>query len=272
MNHSANPNGPYGASNGVQVLSLATCKLSLFRNEVQLSTASGFLAEDEQSWFLVTALHNFTGRDFFTGKCISPQLATPNKFLATFRIESEDGTFQRFEARGDLFSNGTPIFLYDWSDGGGDIAVIRMQKEQGQPNLVTINDVASRNWTVFAGLEVFVLGYPSAIDVNGTPIWKKVSIASEPSQRVNGKNATLTDGLTFSGMSGGPVVINQSQGFNDDKNYSLSKELAARVIGVYGGRFDADADKSGTLGFYWPMEIVNAIISEERQAGSIDCE
>lgn len=272
MYHSGNPNGPYGAPDGVQVLSLATCKLSLFRDEIQLSTASGFLAEDEKSWFLITALHNFTGRDFFSGKCLSPQLATPNKFRTIISAKQEGGSLQRFELRGDLFSKGAPIFLYDWSDKGGDIAVIRMPKERDKPDLVTINDVASQSWTVFAGLDVLALGYPSALDINGTPIWKKVSIASEPSQKVNGKNATLTDGLTFSGMSGGPVLINQSQGFNDDKSYVIGKELSSRIIGVYGGRFYADADKSGTLGFYWPMKTVKAIISEERQVGSIDCE
>lgn len=272
MNYSDNPNGPYGAPGGVQVLSLATCKLSLFRDELQISTGSGFLTEDETSWFLVTALHNFTGRNFFSGKCLSPQLATPNNFRATMNIEQKGGSLQRFELRGDLFSNGAPIFLYDWTDEGGDIAVIRIPKELGQPDLVTINGVASQSWTVFAGLDVFALGYPSALDVNGTPIWKKVSIASEPSQKVNGKNATLTDGLTFSGMSGGPVVISQSQGFNDDKTYVLGKELAVRIVGVYGGRFDTDADRSGTLGFYWPMEIVEAIIAEERQVGKIDSE
>jgi len=272
MIYSANPNGPYGAADGVQVLSLATCKLSLFRNETKLSTASGFITEDEKSWLLVTALHNFTGRDFFSGSCISPKLATPNNFRATITVKREGDTIQKFDLKGNLFSNGAPIFLYDWSDEGGDIAVIKMPKGGNTPTLVTINGVASQSWTVFAGLDVFALGYPSALDVNGTPIWKKVSIASEPSQRVNGKNATLTDGLTFSGMSGGPVLINQSQGFNDDKAYVIGKELAVRVIGVYGGRFDTDTEKSGTLGFYWPMEIVEAIVAEERQVGSIDCE
>ncbi len=187
-------------------------------------------------------------------------------------IKQKGDVLQRFELRGDLFTNGAPLFLFDWSDEGGDIAVFRMPKERGQPQLATMNDATSQNWTAFAGLDVFTLGYPSALDVNGFPVWKKVSIASEPSQKVNGKNATLTDGLTYSGMSGGPVVINQSQGFTDDKAYVLGKALAVRVVGVYGGRFDTDEEKSGTLGFYWPMEIVNAIIAEERQVGDIDCE
>lgn len=187
-------------------------------------------------------------------------------------IKQHGDAFQRFELRGDLFINGTPLFLYDWSDEGGDIAVFRMPKDRGQPQLFTMNDAISRNWTAFAGLDVFALGYPSALDVNGYPVWKKVSIASEPSQKVNGMNATLTDGLTYRGMSGGPVVINQSQGFTDDKAYVLGENLAVRVVGVYGGRFNTDEEKSGTLGFYWPMEIVNAIIADERQVGDIDCE
>lgn len=147
-----------------------------------------------------------------------------------------------------------------------------MPKEHGQPHLVTVNDAEAKGWTTYAGLDVFALGYPSALDVNGTPVWKKLSIASEPSQKVNGKKATLTDGLTYSGMSGGPVIISQSQGFTDDKTYVIGKELAVRLVGVYGGRFDTDVDKSGTLGFYWPVDTVNAIIADRRQVGDIDYE
>jgi len=268
----SNPNGPYGRADGIQIPSAATCMLTLYRNNEQLSTASGFLTEDENSWFLVTALHNFTGRDYFTKKCLSSKLATPNKFQATLMIKEEGGALKRFIIRGDLFSDGMPLFLYDWTEDGGDIAVIKMPKEQGQPSLVTMNGVASQSWTVFAGLDAVALGYPSALDVNGTPIWKKISIASEPSQKVNGNKATLTDGLTYKGMSGGPVIINQSQGYTDDKAYVIGKELLIRVIGVYGGRFYTDAEKSGTLGFYWPIATVNAIIADERQSGDIDCE
>lgn len=271
-NDAGNPNGPYGLANGMQIPSAATCMLSLFRDDNHLSTASAFLTEDTKNWFLVTALHNFTGRDFFTRKCLSPKLATPNRFRATVMIRGMGDALSRFEFRGDLFPNGAPIFLYDWSENGGDVAVIRFPKERGQPQIITMNESASQNWTAFAGLDVFALGYPSALDVNGTPIWKKISIASEPSQKVNGVNASLTDGLTYSGMSGGPVIINQSQGFTDDRSYLISKELAVRLLGVYGGRFDTDAEKSGTLGFYWPIETAHAIIADERKVGDIDCD
>ena len=276
MNGTYNPSDPYGAADGVQIPSAATCKLSLFRNDMQLSTASGFLTEGKDSkgkdsWFLVSALHNLSGRDFFTKECLHPQLATPNKFRATIMIGQSGNALKRFEMRGELFSNGEPMFLFDWTGDGGDIAVFKIPKEPGQPRLITMNDTASQNWTVFAGLDVFALGYPSALDVNGTPIWKKISIASEPSQKVNGCNATLTDGLTYKGMSGGPVIANQTQGFTDDKTYLIGLELSIKVIGVYGGRFNADGEKSGTLGFYWPIETVNAIIADERQVGDIDC-
>lgn len=270
MKISKKPDDSYGTSNGVQSLSAATCKISLFRDDLLLSTASGFLTEDAQSWFLVTALHNFTGRDFFSRNCLSKQLAIPNKFRATYWWNLEGETFVQGAIVADLFRNETPVFLYDCSDEGGDIAVFRIPKSVSSLKFVTMSDTASKNWTAYAGIDVFALGYPSALDVNGTPVWKKLSIASEPSQKVNGKNATLTDGLTYSGMSGCPVIIYQNQGFADDGNYSLGSTLAARVIGVYGGRFDTDADKSGTLGFYWPMETVNAIIAEERQVGDID--
>ncbi len=267
-----NPNGPYGAADGIQIPSAATSKILLFRDEVQLATASGFLTESEDAWNLVTALHNFTGRDFFTNRCMSPNLATPNKFKASVRFKQQGGRFQLFGLAGNLFTNGTPVFLHDCSEEGGDIAVIKMPKEQGHPPLITMNDTDHVNWTAFAGLDVFALGFPSAINVNETPIWKKVSIASEPSQKVNGRRAVLIDGLTYKGMSGGPVIINQSLGYTDEKDFMINKQMSTRVLGVYGGRFDTDAEKSGMLGFYWPIETVNQIIANNRQVGAIDCE
>lgn len=271
-NDTGNLNGPYGLFDGIQIPSAATCMLSLFQNDTKLSTASSFLIEDLENLYLVTALHNFSGRNFFTRKCLSPKLATPNKFQATVRIKGDGGDLNTFEMKGDLFSNGTPIFLYDWSENGGDIAIIRLPKEHDHLYFATMNDTPSQDWSVFAGLDVYALGYPSALDVNRTPIWKNISIASEPSQKVNGINAILTDGLTYSGMSGGPVIINQTQGFTNTKSYLIGAKLAARLLGVYGGRFDADTEKSGTLGFYWPIEIVHAIIAEDRQVGKIDSE
>lgn len=271
MNDTSNPNGPYGRADGIQIPSAATLKLTMFRNEIPISTGSGFLTESADCWYLITALHNFTGRNFFDRKCLSDTLATPNKFQAIF-LAKQGAEFKRFEARCDLFTNGEPLFLFDWSEEGGDIAILRILKDPGGPQFVTMSDARWECWTAHAGLDVFALGYPSALDVSGTPVWKRISIASEPSQRVNGRKMTLTDGLTFGGMSGGPVLINQSQGFTDSKAYSLDKELKMRVLGVYGGRYDADKEKSGTLGFYWPMETVNAIITGERKVGDIDCE
>ena len=187
-------------------------------------------------------------------------------------MKQRTGSLEKFELKGNLFSNGKPIFLYDWSDEGGDVAIIKFPKDSACPHMITMQDSPSKAWSRFAGLDVFALGYPSSLDVNGTPIWKKVSIASEPSQKFNGRRAILLDGLTYKGMSGGPVLINQFQGLTDYKVYEIGKELFIRVIGVYGGRFDTDNEKSGTLGFYWPIETVNAIIDDERQNGDLGME
>ncbi|KPQ06810.1 MAG: hypothetical protein HLUCCA12_09390 [Rhodobacteraceae bacterium HLUCCA12] len=272
MTGASNPNGPYGFADGIQIPSAATCKLFLFRENKFLSTASGFMIESEDWWYLVTALHNFTGRNYFSRKCISETLAIPNRFEARVTAWGEGSSLTRFDLRGEIFSDGVPIFLYDWSQNGGDIAVIKLAKTKEGVSFVTMNDVAFKNWTAFAGLEAFALGYPSGLDVNGTPIWKRVSIASEPSQKIGGFRKVLTDGLTYQGMSGGPVIINQCQGFTDDREYLIGKEMLIRVLGVYGGRIEADKERSGTLGFYWPIETVWEIIAESRQVGSIECD
>lgn len=254
---------------GIQILSAATCKMTLYFDSQKISVGSGFFLMDSDNYFLVTALHNLSGRDYFSRKCLSGKLAIPNKFSATVYIFGLNQQLLMSEIRGELYQDGRPNFLYDWSPNGGDVAVIKLSRTQNTPRIVTFCDNNSNTWLPFAGLDVVVLGYPSALDISGTPIWKRASIASEPSLRVNQHNITLLDGLTYKGMSGGPVIIYQSQGIAEERVYEIRTDMSVRLIGVYGGRYPVDEDKSGMLGFFWPMETVEKIIAENRRIGDL---
>ena len=64
------------------------------------------------------------------------------------------------------------------------------------------------------GDDCFVLGYPKNIDAGlDLPLWKRASIASEPSIDHGGLPRLLIDTATRKGMSGAPIVA-ISNGYN----------------------------------------------------------
>ncbi|MGL4309565.1 MAG: hypothetical protein ACRCSU_03680, partial [Paracoccaceae bacterium] len=59
----------------IDPLSLASRKIHLAVNGNEISTGTGFFLEHNGSVYLISNLHNFTGRDIFTGKHLSNTLA-----------------------------------------------------------------------------------------------------------------------------------------------------------------------------------------------------
>lgn len=87
----------------------------------------------------------------------------------------------------------------------------------------------------------YVLGYPHGISAGGLPIWKKASIASEPTVLIHGMQMFLIDSATRSGMSGAPVLLYERGGYTNENGGTMSGSVGgnsnfARFIGVYSGR------------------------------------
>lgn len=257
---------------GIQIPSSSTGQLRLFRDETHISTGTAFaLSTHNGKTTVVTCLHNLTGRNFFTGECLDKRnLATPNRFSLSIWLSNDGETLHAYELKGALFNNAAPLFFFDTSEQGADIAVFEVTADQFAPRVSSLGDIEQQDWSVFAGQDVFVLGYPSSLSLGQTPVWKKASIASEPSQKVDGRPLVLLDGLTFSGMSGGPVFIMQSQGFSDSGVYDIGPSMKLRILGVYGGRYSTDREKSGQLGYFWPIKKAVEIYDQKLKKGVVD--
>lgn len=245
-----------------------TSQLRMSRNNIFLSVGTAFTVSMDNASYLVTALHNITGRDYFTNKCLNKNLALPNifKLLAWTHGEKNGKLFLR-EFEVPMFSSFGPNFFYDRSAKGADIAVFPLPAEL---KISCFSMSAQFDWQATVGTDAVALGFPSAIDISHTCVWKRIMISSEPDIDVNGHNLTLTDGRTFSGMSGGPVLISQSSGTAGAGIRTVIGGNAVRLLGVYGGRYHTDKEKSDTLGFYWPIEVAVDLAKTKRQIGQID--
>jgi hypothetical protein len=251
-------------------LSYTTTKMRVLRNDIELSTATGFVLKLGQKFVLVTNWHVLSGYNPASGRCLSNTGALPN------RIECHVTVSRKLKERGhtgeelyfkplsiDLFAHENPIWLDDKKgDSQNDYAIIDLAnyvpelKEKGvslrsilgghitlrrgysptRNGLFHKDDL--RNIYPSVGAEVFVLGYPRGIANSGIfPIWKRASVASEPQGSVTlgaseYNNVFYIDALTKSGMSGSPVVCLAKPGdhFHSEDGVTVKIKKAESLI------------------------------------------
>ncbi|MEM7598552.1 MAG: hypothetical protein AAF382_12730 [Pseudomonadota bacterium] len=113
--------------------------------------------------------------------------------------------------------------------------------------------------------DVFVLGYPRGMIHQGIfPIWKRASIASEPSiSRDDGLPMFLVDTATREGMSGAPVFAYDTGSTRlTNGNIALSAGATRHFCGIYSGRYGSDVEDGIQLGRVWSESAVVEMIDD----------
>jgi hypothetical protein len=116
-----------------------------------------------------------------------------------------------------------------------------------------------------ASQEVFVVGFPFGLIANApVPIWKRGSIAIDPSFDPEGLPKMLVDTATREGMSGSVVIARHIiVGDYHKKDGTRSEEvLYAKhdlVVGIYSGRHYPDYEKA-QLGIVWKRSAIEQTI------------
>ena len=110
------------------------------------------------------------------------------------------------------------------------------------------------------GQDVFTIGFPRLMDAGGLPIWKRGSLASHPSQALEGLPKFYIDTATREGMSGSPVFARGMVSVRIPGNQLSGFEVRNRFIGIYSGRVGDDTFQA-QLGVVWrESAIVDTII------------
>lgn len=117
-----------------------------------------------------------------------------------------------------------------------------------------INEMPNYSGTVPIGIEAFILGYPFGIGVSTLPIWKRASVASEPSVKISGKPCFYVDTASRPGMSGSPVILRHRMAIGPPTTF----------IGVYSGRIGSEDELQAQLGIVWRAEVIDQIITAGR--------
>ncbi len=128
---------------------------------------------------------------------------------------------------------------------------------------------------LFASQDIFVVGFPFGRMINApAPLWKRGTIALDPTFDADGLPKMLVDSSTRPGMSGSVVIARHVLVGRDyaKKDGTRSRQvLYSRmdtVIGVYSGRHYPDLEKA-QLGIVWKRSVIEEAIAGQK-LGSVD--
>jgi hypothetical protein len=241
-----------------------------------LATGSGFFWALEDRTFLVSNWHNFSGRDPGSGRPISEHGGVPDRMLFTaFKRTSEpdDKGYFAIEVR------ATEVPLYDhdlhgprWNEHptfrrAVDIGAIEITELLARDGLdyrhanMLEGDAATEPQ---ASQDVFILGFPLGI-VTGIPIpvWKRGTVATDPSFDPDGLPKIYVDAATRKGMSGSVVLVRHILvGNYPRKDGSTASVLYAQkdqILGVYSGRLHPD-NVQAQLGIVWKRTVIDETV------------
>lgn len=250
-----------------------TIKIDLFYNDIYITSATGFFIKKNKKLFLISNWHVFSGRNTYSGQPIHGGI--PNKFLIHFNSRIYSDNFLKKDAVSQLMAElpiynkeEIPLWLMHPKGQDIDIAAIEINFDALDiPHFDINNNFNFINERV--GDDVFILGFPKGIAVHGNyiPIWKKGSIASEPSINYQDLPVFLIDASTRDGMSGAPVIIEKAGAFAN-QNGMLFPEgggPVSKLLGIYSGRITAknaarppsvEAEEQLQLGKVWKLSAI----------------
>ena len=248
----------YDPVNQTDPLSRTVVHLTMFFNDVTLATGTGVLAKLPFSnsgeiskfngmLFLITALHNVSGREP-NGKAKGSTGGFPNAVLCEgFNFKER---FSLYQGENDP-SRDTPFF---WVHPGGpaiDVTVLPLEHIRHYRGTLDqsfldphSNEVAMR---IFVSQTCHIIGFPEGLVDRShqnliLPIWKTGHIATEPAIPFCGEPVTLIDATTRPGMSGAPVIVKKDDTYN----------VGRRLVGIYTGRTSNSSDIGRV---FWPRVI-----------------
>ena len=274
--------------------SQAPFKISMHDLGGEISTATAFHYAYNGERFIVTNLHNVTGRNFFNGKALNGHARTPmwievHTAIWQAPVLNPNRVFGLARRRLEIYSDPSaqldPLWLEHPELGpeGCDIVAIQDPKPVQEPEFMhnCVNQISNIRVPVLPGELAFVIGYPRGLNTGfGLPIWKSTFIASEPHYDVEISETRLPafflDGYTREGMSGSPVFARYRgmwdlkdpyKPVNPDEPDFWSRDDVAingaegtEFVGIYSGRIP-EKEGEAALGLCWRKDAIERVCS-----------
>jgi len=258
-------------------ISLTTQQIAIGFTETDIifSTATAFIYLYNDKYYLITNWHNVTGRNPLNGEPLTERHSgIPDIFLTYFRILNGGGQSKLKKIR--LYEDDEmtkPIWLvHPEHKENVDVVAIEIEIEENLLYSAINKSDFDNNILPEVGDDCFVIGYPfEDFRYLGLPIWKKASIATEPTVNEDQLPKILIDTATRPGLSGSPVIYQRIGVHNVIDNKFSDDSLIGRIrgfLGIYSGRIGKD-EIHAQLGIVWKGIVIDQIIDGQIK-GNID--
>jgi hypothetical protein len=240
--------------------SRTTAFLTLFHNNQELASASGVLIVLRGQSYLLTALHNLTGREP-DGRPKHASLAVPSRV----RIEA---FYYRYDQDLYLGSNepdqDPPAYLIHPSGSKIDLVLLPLDLPVPEVSAIPESFLDPRRndaMRLYVSQDCHIIGFPEGlVDKTNSdmplPIWKTGHIASEPDTNFQGEPVVIVDSTTRPGMSGAPVIIRMLT--------MTGAPFMARLVGIYAGRIGIRGGVDSALGKVFKPHLVAEILAASK--------
>lgn len=234
--------------------------------------------------FLVTNWHNLSGRSPLTGELISRSGAVPDRvFFHAYKQTSEAderGFFQLAYVPVEVTLCAPDLTGPQWLEHPRfgpkvDVAAIDVTSAVIGLNVEPANVLESDAiLEPTASQDVFVIGFPFGLLANAfAPVWKRGSIALDPTLNPEGLPKVFIDTATREGMSGSLVLARHivvGREFSRKDGTISDKILYGAfhvVLGVYSGRHYPDLERA-QLGVVWKRSAIDETVCGGRSPGN----
>jgi hypothetical protein len=252
----------------------------------ELSLCTGFIYEYEDMFYIITNGHCVTGVNPENNKRLSSHAGYPTSVRISFKVAmtvTEEGRhiaterpvfnkdmvlsdrLGQFEFSIYLDDDYTQPRWYIHPEHGYNIDVVAIpltsrDKINEAFIIRPINHYISNEVVPHVTDEVYILGYPFGItDAIELPIWKRGSIATEPSFFYKGLPRMLVDTATRPGMSGSPVILAKRGIINVKNDWYIGAQH--EFIGIYSGRIGTQEESAAQLGIIWRKQVIGEILA-----------
>jgi hypothetical protein len=244
----------------VDPLSARSLFLVLASKGQDMGSATGFVVEHLGKPYLITNWHVLSGRKPETNDPLDPKGSLPDEI----RIVHHGKTLGTWVVRAERLNDkdGNPRRIQHKLGSKIDVAALPLLAIDDQVQLYPFDlALAGADMIPVVAMPVSIIGFPLGLTGPGVfPIWKTGHIASDPDLDYGGTPSFLIDATTRGGMSGSPVVLRLTGGFEMRKGGFIlaGSGISTLFLGVYSGRLNDQSE----IGKVWKPQLVSEILAQ----------
>lgn len=236
----------------VSPLSVTSLALKILRNDTEIGSATGFVLEKNNKYYLVTNRHVVLACGLDPNPENIGGWICANK-LAIFHNRSGPVGFWLW-VREDLLDENRKPRWFEHPTLHGKADLIALPLTQTENVRFYPLDLALRKTDILVspGDPVSIVGFPLGIaqtQDSGLPIWKTGTVASDPEIDFSGRPMFAVDTTSRGGMSGSPAYIARTGTYRGSK--SLMMGAVTKFLGVY-----SEQNVTAEIGAVWKADVV----------------